>query len=569
MRTGAPLALAIALAACSSEPGYAASASTIVRAPDGALWLTSPDDDAVVTVDPDTLEEIGRVRVEGAPEQLAFAGSTLVVTLGLAAEVALVEDGAVTRVAVPCGGTGAVVADGRDGVLVTCPHDDLVLRIEDGAIDWTMPSPGRPTSIAVSGDRFAVTASRTGRLRVHALADRALLREDVLVPEAGFAATSVDAVAAHGGDFVTAFSRVDHDSDRARPPEDGGYGSVFDGSPRIEPRLAGSCGGRYAVYDGGPRVFSGPSALASAGDSLFVVHRSTHDVALLRCDETELLPRRGTFTLGRGPRGIVVDGETAWVDVGFAHAVARVEPGRDGEVTEAALERTREVGPARLSEEAMRGRIAFYDADDTHLTPSGIVTCGTCHPGGGEDGLSWFFHTENVAPKLRRTPPAWGARAELVPFHWDGEFDDGGELSRTTIRELMEGDGLFVDTEAIAAYMAEVSPPPGRPAADPALAARGAELFAARCAECHGGPLLADGEAHAVLAPSADPAGRLERAYTPPLRGVRARPPYLHDGRAPTLRAVLVDHNPDDAHGRTSDLAPEDLDALVAHLETL
>ncbi len=45
--------------------------------------------------------------------------------------------------------------------------------------------------------------------------------------------------------------------------------------------------------------------------------------------------------------------------------------------------------------------------------------------------------------------------------------------------------------------------------------------------------------------------------------------PYLHDGRAGTLRELLTVFNADDRMGRTSQLKPQDLDALVAYLETL
>ena len=117
---------------------------------------------------------------------------------------------------------------------------------------------------------------------------------------------------------------------------------------------------------------------------------------------------------------------------GFDHAVARLAlpelPDEEGPVLGASLERTRALGETRLSEPAMRGRALFFDADDTHLTPSGVVTCGTCHPGGGEDGLTWFLHTAGIAPKVRRTPPAWAAREELAPFHWDGALPDAAVL---------------------------------------------------------------------------------------------------------------------------------------------
>jgi cytochrome c peroxidase len=57
----------------------------------------------------------------------------------------------------------------------------------------------------------------------------------------------------------------------------------------------------------------------------------------------------------------------------------------------------------------------------------------------------------------------------------------------------------------------------------------------------------------------------LNRFKTPTLRGAAARPPYFHNGIAPTLRAV-VDHY-ESALGFS--FTKEEADALVAFLEAL
>jgi cytochrome c peroxidase len=62
----------------------------------------------------------------------------------------------------------------------------------------------------------------------------------------------------------------------------------------------------------------------------------------------------------------------------------------------------------------------------------------------------------------------------------------------------------------------------------------------------------------------------LRLAYnTPSLVGVAGTGPYFHDGSARTLRDVLTTGNPGDRMGRTSQLSPADVDALVAYLDTL
>jgi cytochrome c peroxidase len=56
---------------------------------------------------------------------------------------------------------------------------------------------------------------------------------------------------------------------------------------------------------------------------------------------------------------------------------------------------------------------------------------------------------------------------------------------------------------------------------------------------------------------------------TPTLRGLWSSAPYLHDGSAPTLRAVLRERNPTDLHGLTSTLSERDLADLETFLLSL
>lgn len=542
-----PLLLAAALGCGQPADDAVTSSGATIAREGGQLWLTSPDDDRVEVLDADSLAVARTIEVPGAPDQLLRVEGGWLVSLAGAAELAFVPlEGAVARVPVPCGGTRGLAALPGGDVLTTCPNDDRVLRLrraEGWQVAEEVALPGRPGAIATLDARAFVALERGGAVVEldEALVERARWP---LAPDPGFAATRLQTLIATGrGGVIAAYQRVDHDSDRERAPERGGYGSVEDGAPRIEPRLFARCAGRYARFDGGLRVLSGPSALAHANGRLWIVNQFTGRVAVVRCAgegvgsseaEAELL---AVFRVGAGARGVVVDaaGETAWVDVGFDHAVARLSfrDARPGAVAEPALERVRATGERRLTAPAERGRRLFFDATDTHLTPSGVVTCGTCHPGGGEDGLAWFLHTPGVPRKVRRTPPVWDAAGR--PLHWDAEFADGATLSGATIRELMEGDGLLVDLDAMAAFMAELPPPPGAPREG---IEEGRALFEARCAGCHPGG-RSDGLRHATLPASEDPDARLPDARTPDLRGVRARPPYFHDGRAPDLDAAL------------------------------
>ncbi|MDB4931772.1 MAG: hypothetical protein JWM10_4256 [Myxococcaceae bacterium] len=585
--------LPLALLACAAPVPVVrsgASSSTLAPSPDRrTLWITSPDDDRLVEVDATSLAVVRTLPSAVEAGAVVRLGDTLLVASARSPAVvihSLIDNQPSRVVPIPCRAVDAMVRWDDASVLLACGGDDRVLRLTAGGeLRGVVRVPGRPTALArVDGDVVA-GCSRDGTLQRFTwpeslsggVATTVAPTTRRLADRPGHAASQISAVVPDGaGDVLAVYQDVDRDSDRARPPADGAYGAATDGDARIEPRLAGLCGSRYARFDGGARVLSGPSALAwdAAHRRVWIAHRYTDNVAVFSCDHG---PRHlGTFRVGRGPRGIVLsdDGGTAWVDVGFDHAVARLsfDDAVPERVREAAAVVRRPVVPTRLSAEAMRGRSIFHDAVDTHLTPSGVVTCATCHPDGGDDGLVWFLHTGAIAPKLRRTPPAWTARAALAPLHWDGAFADAGSLTRATITGLMGGDGLLVDEGAVSAWLSSLPVPAARPRTpeEEPQAAAGERVFArAGCGDCHRGEYLSDGQRHAVLAPSGDPAAQLEQADTPTLRGVGARAPYLHDGRAATLDEVIGAHNAGDRHGRTGALSDDDRRALISYLEGL
>jgi cytochrome c peroxidase len=129
------------------------------------------------------------------------------------------------------------------------------------------------------------------------------------------------------------------------------------------------------------------------------------------------------------------------------------------------------------------------------------------------------------------------------------------------------------DRRAVAAYLREL-----KPATNPFLssdrlspgAERGKRVFErpeVGCARCHGGPLLTDLEAHDVGTHA--PFDRDDRLYTPTLVEIWRTGPYLHHGKAATLRDVLTRFNPEDRHGRTSHLSAKQLEDLIEYLKSL
>lgn len=604
--------------------------STIARSADGrSLWLTSPDDDQLLEVDPSSLEVVQAVGIEGQPRELTAIGDRILVTGAQSTSLAVVdpegpggdaqEPGTpdVGSIPLPCGGSRGVVsvpasASGpkQDLAIVTCPTDDLlaVVDLEAGRTIGTIPMPERPTGIVRDGSTVTVSTAGDGHLHtiptsgLEDLADgklsvadaRVLLTDRKVWVDGKRTASTLAALDVGPSGPVGTYQVVDNERKLSRAEIESGstYGSPKDGRARLEPAIAGACGARFSSLTDEPRRLSGPVALAASptSDLVWVVGEFSHSVSVVRCDGTDPGGESVTvaaFDVGEGARGIVLadDGRTAYVDVGFDHQIAelRLPGGAEDVDTDEAIERMapakvgrRTVDDRYLSPLAQQGRRMFNDATNTHLTPFGVVTCGSCHPSAGEDGRSWRIETvdqttKGIERKVRRTPPAWQVDPKVKPLHWDGEFTSSDDLTLTTIQRLLGGDGLLVDTAAISAYVAEVRAPPERPVRNGDRVTRavrhGKELVTSLgCTRCHSGEAGTDGKAHDVLAPSKVPDGDLAAVITPPLRAVRGRAPYGHDGRAPVLAALLMAHG--DGKGGTIALTPEELVAVVSYLET-
>ena len=588
--------IAMALTACSSgfadalREETAQSTSLALDESRGWLWLASQDDRRLILLDAWTLETLRAMDLPGVPAHIALVHETVHVTMEDVGELWSIDaiSGTLRHQArLPCRGAESVLSLGREAdsaLALTCPQDLLLLVVDprEGTVTQRIALPSRPGLLARRGNALAVAAHQGGDVRVHALLDdapQARLSEAPdrlsLAGRPGRSVTNAAILLASPATeaWTLLYDAIDNDGDRSRPPERGGYGDVVDGDPRIEARASGACAGAWSRFDGGARVFSGVGAatFSPQGDLLWIAHVGTRNLGVFHCDrggEGALLPLAVQVPLGGGARGIVVssDGRHAWLDLSFDQAVTRVT--LDERFTASSVTRRLAVPSHRYTPRAQLGRRLFFDATNTHLTPSGVVSCATCHPGGGDDGVSWFLHTPQVSRRFVRTPPAWALREELGPFHRNGEFEQAERLITHTIRQLMGGDALVIDADAIAQWLRELAPPPARPPYDhedaQQMIAGEAVFQRAGCGGCHAGPWMTDGRRHDVVLPSRDPDARIEGGVvTPTLRGVGARGPWLHDGRALTLESLFAEHNPGDLHGVTSGLNAEELESLV------
>ena len=329
-----------------------------------------------------------------------------------------------------------------------------------------------------------------------------------------------------------------------------------------------------------------------AGDSLLAVALGgTHEVMLLRNGKPNLPWREGygrdvmvpdllkdkarfrRVALGGRPTELAFapDGKTLYVANYLGNSIQVVD-------TQAgAVARMIPLGGPETPSLARRGEALFHDA---RRSANHWYSCNTCHSDGGHtNGLDydtlndgWQDRSSNHL-RSRKKVPTLRRVAATGPWTWHGWQDSLDDAIVESFTKSMQGQRPTPDeTKAVAAYLETLdfpkNPHLGPNARPTPAAARGQAVFkAAGCVSCHGGPEFTDGKLHDV---GLTERGDVYKKHNPPsLKGVYDKDPYLHDGRAKTLREALAGiHSPEALVGGTA-LPEADLDDLIAYLKSL
>jgi len=271
--------------------------------------------------------------------------------------------------------------------------------------------------------------------------------------------------------------------------------------------------------------------------------------------------------------------------------------------------------PASREDAELRlGRALFHAATDTRISQQAL-SCDSCHRDGRSDNRTWAGQNAQ-----RQTPMLAGRDiAHTAPYGWNGEYPTLEQYIDFTIKTRLGGVGLpQAELHALARYVREGLPGVARPAvADDETVAHGRALFesdAVGCAACHpADAAFTDGAQHdvgtlrpheaealrealaleqrrqALLEGTVDeddaparfggPKGRgaglhalalpvkARRFDTPSLKQAALTAPYLHDGSAETMEAVL--ERTAGHMGEVRQLSPRDRADLVAYLRSL
>lgn len=342
----------------------------------------------------------------------------------------------------------------------------------------------------------------------------------------------------------------------------------------------------------GTRVVANPweVALSPDGQRAFVIFGATNDMYVcdVQNDDHQELTYAATVKCGNNPRAVRVtpDGKQLLVYNAMDFEVVAYDlPGLKQQARV-------QVTDNPLSPEHHLGKLLFYTALQP-MSGRQWISCSSCHVDGDADGRTW-----QQPEGLRQTQPLNGL-AWTHPLHWSADRDEVQDFEHTIRGKLMQGKGLLRGRlpealserisgssdalDALAVYTNShrfsLSPHAKHGLSEAAL--RGQKLFHAaetKCASCHSGPLYCDSvrgdgiafTTHNVGTGEDDPSELMSPAYdTPTLLGLYRSAPYLHHGKAATLRDVLTTQNKDDRHGVTSHLKDSEINDLVEFLKAL
>jgi YVTN family beta-propeller protein len=599
----APALLVGGLLACLPAAASAATSNSLLDvSPDGGLLLAANADNASVTVvDARAGKALREIKVGREPQGVTFIGTGPLAAVTSYRDNLVVlfdaQDGRVlARIPVADEPYG-IVADPRGKrAWVTHEYPGTVSEIDVGARKVVREIKAgaflRGLALAPDGQRLYVTEFYTGILRAVDLASGKV----------------VDSWKGHSTDNLSRNVVLHPRRPKAYLSHIRSRVGIIDGGGSIFPQLSicdlrpGAGKRRTSIgldtYNGVHVVTNAwEAALSPDAKRIYTIYAGTNEmnVSDVVDDDYEEISRvGGPVQLGKNPRAVRVspDGRRVYIYYALDFAV-----GIHDAATMRLVNTVKVCGPPKTPE-WVRGKILFNTATSP-MSARRWVACSSCHPDGHADGRVW-----QNPEGLRKTTALFGL-AHTHPLHWSGDRDEVQDFEYTIRSPLMAGRGLLAgavrpkrgfemvelhektsgrskDLDALAIYcnsfdfrLSPHAPAPGKltPAAE-----HGKALFfskAVGCATCHGGPYYTDSslktmKRHNVGTGGDDPSEKMGPEYdTPTLLGVYRTAPYLHHGKAATLRDVLTTCNKGDRHGRTSHLKAGEIDDLVEFLRSL
>ncbi len=574
-------------------PALAGSNSMLAVSADGKRLASANRDNGTISiVDLATRAVLREIPVGHHPESVVFLGDSTTVAVSVYADdvVKLVnsESGAVLEsIDVLDEPYGLVCTDDGKRLYITCEYPGLVLEygVPEKKTLRTFPAGSmlRGVALAEKQQRLYVTEYLTSTVAAISLETGEVVDRWAGTPSENLARQIV----VHP---TRPKAYVPHI--RSRTNVDKGEGAIVPFITVVE--TEGGTGRRRKPIgmDGFHSIFvvANPweAALSRDARRFVAVFAGTDDLYACRVmdDDYKEIAFQRVIKVGRNPRAAQFspDGQEVYIynTLDFAVDVFDSET----------WQRTATIPVCKnpLPEDVLQGKILFYSALQP-MVGARWISCSSCHPDGDPDGRTWQ-NAEGLRNTMSLAGMAW-----THPIHWSADRDEVQDFEITVRSPLMQGRGLIrgavhqalgkpnkglsADLDALAAYSNthKISLSPHGKGGLSESAQRGKELFFSsetQCAACHSGPYYTDSQPttpfkkHNVGTGNDDPSETLGPEYdTPSLLGAYRTAPYLHHGRAATLDDVLTACNPDDKHGKTSQLSKSQRADLVEFLKAL
>jgi YVTN family beta-propeller protein len=341
-------------------------------------------------------------------------------------------------------------------------------------------------------------------------------------------------------------------------------------------------------YAGGTTPVGAPIAVDFKSGRAYVANMHSNDVTVL--DDDIMNPQEiMTFAVGSAPIGVVSHPAIHRVFVAnwLSRDITAFNTSQMALVATFPVTTSEPLGPRLLNGKQLfftsTGRMSFENRN----------SCSGCHVFGHPDGHTWDL---TQFGKYVRATPDWHGSAFTGILGWTGTFDEIHD-NEWSIRGMMGGAGLIdgtpnpnlgppnrglsQDLDDLSNFIAMQTRRKDTPFTNPdgsltAEADSGRVLFhdpTVACASCHVPPWFTDSAdppiRHDVGTCAPDDTTCVGGFDTPSLVGVWDNAPYLQDHQAKTLEAVLTTFNPNDQHGVTSHLAPDQIGFLVAYMNSI
>lgn len=299
------------------------------------------------------------------------------------------------------------------------------------------------------------------------------------------------------------------------------------------------------------------AAVQAMGANAESMHLNAHNDLAMLVDVRQRIPLKGI-----GARAVLMHNDRIYIAEYFSDSLGQVTL-QDGQVESV---ESIPLGPVVPLTPERQGAILFNDA---RMCFQNWLSCASCHPDARTDGLNWDLLNDGIGnPKNVKSMLL---AHQTPPTTWLGIRADAEASVRSGIRHIQFVVRPEEDALAIDAYLKSLKQTPspwlvgGKLSAS---AARGEKIFETiGCAQCHPAPLYTDLRQYNVGTGTGVDAD--QSFDVPSLREVWRTAPYLHDGRAATIRDLLKQQGHAAIVEKTSTLTDQQLQDLETYILSL